>query len=73
MKPKMILAQPKHRAVLNHRAFIFAQTTIRRLSDGAFRRIAGDHAVDQFHASLPRTSYLYSGETSIRPAVLRIA
>ena len=55
----MILGEPKHRAVLNHRAVILAQTAVKRLADRALCRIARDHAIDELAARrVPRTSYL---------------
>src|SRR3970040_1420394 len=47
MKSKIILRDSKHRAVLEHRAVIFTKTGVERLADGAPRRVAGDHPVNQ--------------------------
>jgi len=47
VKTKMIFREPKHRAVLNHGAIIFAETTVERLPNRALRGVSGHNAVDE--------------------------
>ena len=48
MKAKVIFGEAKNGPVLDHRAIVFAQTPIERLTHRALGSVPADHAIDQF-------------------------
>jgi hypothetical protein len=61
------------RAVVDDLAVLVAPRRVVDLADLELRRVAGDDPVDERSASRPETSYLNSGETSMRAACSRMA